>query len=178
MACNPAAREHLIQQVRAHTMRREYIAFVEGKPASDTGTWRHLLSLSEDELRQDVAAPGQISESDTKTQEAITYYELLKEYSVGPPDAFVTKLKLRLETGLRHQIRVQAAHSGLPLVGERKYHPGPRLIDFPRQALHAISLTLEHPEQAERTLTLNAALPKDLLKLEHTLLAKRNDEGT
>ncbi len=54
VACNASARENLIEQVRAHTMQREYIGFVIGEPASPKGTWRHLLSLSPDELHQRV----------------------------------------------------------------------------------------------------------------------------
>src|SRR5208337_3918111 len=54
MAINPAARHHLIEQLKARTMKREYVAFVEGHFNSLKGTWRQWLQLSRDELRQHV----------------------------------------------------------------------------------------------------------------------------
>ena len=54
MATNPAARHHLIEQLKAHTMKREYVAFVEGRPGAPTGVWRQWLQVSSDELRQHV----------------------------------------------------------------------------------------------------------------------------
>jgi 23S rRNA-/tRNA-specific pseudouridylate synthase len=82
-------------------------------------------------------------------------------------------LRLRLETGRKHQIRAQAAYAGLPLIGDRTYNPNYReragvkpLIPFSRQALHAEVLSLVHPEQAGREMSWTAALPKDLRQLE------------
>ena len=93
---------------------------------------------------------------------------------------FVTKLRLRLETGRKHQIRVQAANAGLPLLGDRTYNPGVRApdptsprIDFPRQALHAEVLTLEHPDQPGTRMSWTAELPKDLRQLENDLRSGR-----
>ena len=93
---------------------------------------------------------------------------------------FVTKLRLRLETGRKHQIRAQAAFAGLPLLGDRTYHPkyhgdAPRAprIEFPRQALHAEILTLEHPDKPGSSMTWTAALPKDLLSIEGQLRSGR-----
>jgi len=176
VACNPVTREKLIDQVRNHDMKREYVAFIEGRPPAGKGTWRDLLSLSPDEFEQRVISQLPTWPSGEKIQEAVTHYEVMETYSMAAADAFVTKLTLRLETGLRHQIRIQAAHAGLPLVCERKYRVAPdhgkgqvRLIDFPRQALHAAALTLEHPDQPGRKLTWRAPLPKDLRQLEHNL---------
>jgi 23S rRNA pseudouridine1911/1915/1917 synthase len=56
MAMNADARAKLIAQLQAHTMRREYIAFAEGRPKQPTGTWRNWLKLSDDELRQFIVA--------------------------------------------------------------------------------------------------------------------------
>jgi 23S rRNA pseudouridine1911/1915/1917 synthase len=85
-------------------------------------------------------------------------------------------LRLRLETGRKHQIRIQAANAGLPLIGDRTYHPQYRaqgragsLIDFPRQALHAEVLTLEHPDRPGTRVRWKAELPKDLRQLEAAL---------
>jgi 23S rRNA pseudouridine1911/1915/1917 synthase len=176
MATNPTARRHLIEQLKAHTMKREYIAFVEGRPATAQGTWRQWLELSEDELRQHIVPEGQTKHSQSKALEAITHYEVVTEYALPGGRGFVTKLRLRLETGRKHQIRAQAAHAGLPLVGDRTYHPGHRsasqeraLIPFPRQALHAEVLTLEHPASPGKRMTWKAELPRDLRQLEEDL---------
>src|SRR6266480_3345512 len=45
IATSPAARHDLIEQIKAHTMKREYVAFVEGRPSTPKGTWRHWLQL-------------------------------------------------------------------------------------------------------------------------------------
>jgi 23S rRNA pseudouridine1911/1915/1917 synthase len=189
MATNPAARHHLIEQLKAHSMRREYVAFVAGRPRTPAGTWRQWLQLGRDELRQHVLSETQLKHPGPDAREAITHYEVIAEYPLAGGKGFVTQLRLRLETGRKHQIRVQAAHAGLPLIGDRTYHPDYRRkdhaetpIDFPRQALHAESLSLEHPEQTGRRMTWTAEWPKDLRQLEAALrssrfkAAKQNDE--
>jgi 23S rRNA pseudouridine1911/1915/1917 synthase len=179
MATNPVARQHLIEQLKAHTMKREYVAFVEGRSSTRQGTWRQLLQLSDDEMRQHVVSKTQ-PKAGSEVREAITHYEVIAEYPLAGGKAFVTKLRLRLETGRKHQIRVQAANAGLPLVGDRTYNPRARgsvptnpLVIFPRQALHAEILTLEHPDQAGSRMTWIATLPKDLRQLEEALRSAR-----
>jgi 23S rRNA pseudouridine1911/1915/1917 synthase len=176
IAMNPSARGHLIEQLKAHSMRREYVAFAEGRTPAPKGTWRHWLQLSEDGLRQQIVPAGKAAADGSGPQEAITHYEVIAEYPFAGGARFVTKLRLRLETGRKHQIRAQAAHSGLPLIGDRTYNPGVRptaraegLISFPRQALHAEMLTLEHPQRAGQQMTWRAEMPKDLRQLEASL---------
>lgn len=193
MATSPTARHHLIEQLKAHTMKREYVAFVEGRSSTLKGTWRQWLQLSRDELRQQILSETQARAAGSEAREAITHYEVIAEYPLadrgcpsrsspgtGGGQRFVTKLRLRLETGRKHQIRVQAAKAGLPLVGDRTYNPGVRgadqtyaPIDFPRQALHAEVLTLEHPDQPGGRMTWTAELPKDLRQLEAALRSGR-----
>jgi 23S rRNA pseudouridine1911/1915/1917 synthase len=180
MATSPAARHHLIEQLKAHTMKREYVAFVEGRASTPQGVWRQWLQLSRDELRQHVLSETQAGVAGSEAREAITRYEVIAEYSIAGGTRFVTKLRLRLETGRKHQIRVQAANAGLPLLGDRTYNLGVRgpdlntpRIDFPRQALHAEVLTLEHPERPGTRLSWTAELPKDLRQLETVLRSAR-----
>jgi 23S rRNA pseudouridine1911/1915/1917 synthase len=180
IATNPAARHHLIEQLKAHTMKREYVAFAEGRPSTPTGTWRQWLELSRDELRQHIVTEKQGRAEGSEAKEAITHFEVIAEYPLADGKSFATKLRLRLETGRKHQIRVQAANAGLPLIGDRTYNPAVREadpakppIDFPRQALHAEVLTLEHPEQPGVRMTWTAALPKDLRQLEADLRSRR-----
>ncbi len=161
-AMNPAARAHLIEQFSQHKATRTYLAYVDGKTRTPRGTWRHLLRFDEEKLRQRVVGNARDEARREGTVEAITHFEVVGE--CGP----VTKLRLRLETGRTHQIRVQAAAAGLPLLGDRMYHPdrGGKLID--RQALHAESLEVEHPDTHKR-MTWRAPLPADLRELEEKL---------
>jgi len=172
IAVSHAARAHLIEQLKAHTMKREYVAFVEGRASAPRGTWRQWLQLSADELRQHIVSGPEASAANAEAREAITHYEVIAEYPLANGKGFVSKLRLRLETGRKHQIRIQAANAGLPLLGDRTYHPkyrgrteGSAPIDFPRQALHAEVLSLEHPEHGTH-MTWTAELPKDLRQLE------------
>lgn len=182
MALHPIARSHLIEQVRAHTMKREYLAFVEGQLPEAKGEWRDRLKLTVDELRQLVIIPED-EEAYAEAQEAVTHYEVADEYRLKHKGGFVTKLRLSIETGLKHQIRAQAASHGVPLIGDRTYNahyremprglevgPAPA-IPFDRQALHAESLTLEHPQRPGELLSWQAELPKDLRQLESALRA-------
>jgi 23S rRNA pseudouridine1911/1915/1917 synthase len=186
IALNATARGHLIEQLRAHTMKREYVAFVEGRPLKPKGEWRHWLQLSKDELRQFVVpepqargtsrSPGDASEP----REAVTHYEVLAEFPLAGGKGVVSKLRLRLETGRKHQLRVQAAHVGLPMIGDRTYNQHYRgkvqpdaPIEFDRQALHAQTLTLEHPDQPKKKMSWTAEFPKDLRQLEAGLRSGR-----
>lgn len=176
MATSPAARHHLIEQLKVRTMKREYVAFVEGRPGAAQGAWRQWLQLSPDELRQYIVSETQARMAGSEAREAITHYEVIAEYPIAGGKRFVTKLRLRLESGRKHQIRVQAANAGLPLVGDRTYNPGFRgsersasTIAFPRQALHAEVLSLEHPDPPGTRMSWTAELPKDLRQLETAL---------
>jgi len=183
VALNPSARENLIEQLKTRGMQREYVAFVEGRASATKGTWRQWLQLSRDEMRQHVlteelakAAMARPIGNVPEVREAITHYETIKVYPLANGEDFVSKLRLRLETGRKHQIRVQAANAGLPLIGDRTYNPKYRgelhaatRIEFPRQALHAEVLSLEHPEQPGKRMTWTAELPKDLRQLEAAL---------
>jgi 23S rRNA pseudouridine1911/1915/1917 synthase len=180
MATNPVARGHLIEQLKTHSMKREYMAFVEGRPAARAGTWRQWLRLSEDEMRQHIVSEARAQADPDEAKEAITHYEVVAEYPLAGGRGCVTKLRLRLETGRKHQIRIQAANAGLPLLGDRTYHPQYRdegragsPIDFPRQALHAEVLTLEHPDRPGTRMSWRAELPKDLRQLEAALQSGR-----
>ncbi len=178
MAMNPGARAILIEQLKVHRIQREYIAFADGRVKESKGTWRDWVHLSEDEMMQRiVSGPGGAGAA---VQEAVTHFEVLAEYALPGGKGFVTKLRLRLETGRKHQIRVQAAHAGLPLIGDRLYHPryrevgsGEVPIPFSRQALHAESLSLEHPERGGTRMSWRAEVAKDMRDLEDKLRRKR-----
>jgi 23S rRNA pseudouridine1911/1915/1917 synthase len=176
MAMDPVARQRLIDQLKTRRMKREYVAYVEGRPPQPKGTWRNWLKLSADELRQFVVSEADAGAGKAEALEAVTHYEVIAEFPLTGSRGVVSKLRLRLETGRKHQIRAQAAHAGLPLVGDRTYHRKPPKaagIEFPRQALHAEVLSLDHPDKPDTRMTWTAVLPRDLHQLEATLRAGR-----
>jgi 23S rRNA pseudouridine1911/1915/1917 synthase len=97
-------------------------------------------------------------------QNAVTDYEVLARFT-GPPRA--TLLRLRLQTGRTHQIRVHLAWLGHALLGDDLYGPDQTPL-MPRQALHAESLGFAHP-RTEAWMTFRAAWPDDLAPLARAL---------
>ncbi|MCK3657727.1 23S rRNA pseudouridylate synthase [Pasteurellaceae bacterium Pebbles2] len=101
---------------------------------------------------------------------AVTHYRIMEHFRN------YTRLRLRLETGRTHQIRVHMAHIAHPLLGDQTYGGRPRppknaseqfsevLRNFQRQALHAIMLRLEHPITGE-LMEWHAPLPEDFVQL-------------
>ncbi|MCC5834009.1 MAG: RluA family pseudouridine synthase, partial [Opitutales bacterium] len=169
IAMNLEARRNLIEQLRAHELIREYLAFVDGIPNPSEGTWKHHLEMDERGYQQQLRPkPG------PNTSEVVTHYRVEHSY----PRKRVTQLRLRLETGLKHQIRIQAAAEGLALIGDRSYHGatlqllarGKSKLPFHlnRQALHAAALRLRHPKNGTE-LHFESPLPRDLADLEKRL---------
>lgn len=172
-ATNAHARRNLIEQLNAQKIEREYIAFTFGHLSQKRGTWRDRVFLSPDEMRQTILPEN---EGSLEAVEAITQFEVLDEFLTKSGAHPFSKLKLRLETGRKHQIRAQAAHAGVPLVGDRVYNPQYRqpelpeeVREFSRQALHAATLSLEHPEQQGKRMHWSAPLPDDMRDLERGL---------
>jgi 23S rRNA pseudouridine1911/1915/1917 synthase len=178
-AMNPIARESLIKQVRDHTFLREYLAIGDGKLEKKSGEWRSWFRLDEEGMYQTVFDTQQEG-----TTEAISQYEVVEEYSwptaVQGQRHTISKLRLRLETGLKHQLRIHAANAGVPLLGDRHYHPDyisalenkagmPYGVD--RQALHASSLGLIHPETGKMR-RFTCKFTKDLAEVEKMLREK------
>lgn len=163
-ALTQPARANLIEQLRAGTLDREYLALVEGVPTISSGEWRHWLLLSPGGQHQSI-----VSAETPDATEAVTRFRLVR--SAKRQGMTVSLLHLILETGLRHQIRLQAAAEGLPLLGDRTFHPAwqnTKLRGTPsghpdRQALHAYKLTLDHPRTGKR-LSWECPLPGDLAR--------------
>ena len=177
LAMSPTARVALIEQFAAHTAARQYVAFVDGRPKTPSGTWRQWLRFDNEALRQHVFVSQPIG---ADAVEAITHYEVLSEFSIRPTGRVVSKMRFKLETGRTHQIRAQAAFIGLPLIGDRTYHPLYHAskrehavvpIECERQALHAETLELTHPVSGARR-QWSAPIPADLQQLERTLVVQ------
>jgi 23S rRNA pseudouridine1911/1915/1917 synthase len=155
-AKDPAAQQRLKAQFARREPERVYLAVVYGHPNPDRGTWRDVLVWDRTALIQKATHPG-----DPRGAEAVSEYRVVERFR----DASL--LEVRLRTGKRNQIRVQARLRGHTLVGEQRYVYGPdslRPIEFPRQALHALRLELKHPHDG-RTLQLEAPAPPDFIHL-------------
>jgi 23S rRNA pseudouridine1911/1915/1917 synthase len=135
-----------------------------GHPTPEQGTWRDRLVWDREDLVQRTAAPG-----DARAKEAVS------EYRVRQRLRGASLVEVRLVTGKRNQIRVQAALRGHPLVGETMYVDGPpaRPIRFSRQALHAWRLRFTHPVTG-RAVRLEAPLPDDMAGLVEELASPRD----
>jgi 23S rRNA pseudouridine1911/1915/1917 synthase len=177
-AMNAEAREHLVRQVRDHSFIREYLALGDGKLAQRSGTWRSWFQLDAEGMEQTVF--DQPTEGAT---EAISHYDVLDTMSwpTGRGEQHtVSRLRLRLETGLKHQLRIHAARAGVALLGDRSYHPdfkkaaeGKAGLPYgcKRQALHASSIGFIHPETG-KTKRFSSKFPRDLVELEQNLRDK------
>jgi 23S rRNA pseudouridine1911/1915/1917 synthase len=143
-------------QFRRRTPERVYLAVVYGHPRPASGTWRDHMVWDSKALIQKETHP-----SDPRASEAISHYRVLETF------ASASLIEVRLETGKRNQIRLQARLRGHTLVGEVRYTYGPaqlRTIRFGRQALHAHRLGIVHP--VERTnMSFEAPLPDDFKNL-------------
>ena len=149
------AQRRLKDQFRRREPERVYLAVVYGVPEPRAGVWRDVLVWDEKALIQKATHP-----KDPRGVEAISEYRVIEAY------ASASLIEVRLRTGRRNQIRLQARLRGHTLVGEARYTYGPavlRPIRFNRQALHAYRLTLRHPDG--RLLELEAPIPPDLRDL-------------
>lgn len=155
------AQTHLVEQLQRRTMSREYESIVTGnlvagglvdKPIGRHATKRTLMAVRE------------------TGKPATTHYRVMKKFRAH------THLRLKLETGRTHQIRVHMAYIKHPIVGDPTYGGRPRLPKnasddmvqqlraLKRQALHAAQLSLFHPA-TEEWMTWQAPLPDDMQRL-------------
>lgn len=128
---------------------KRYFAIVEGGPKADIGVLES--DLDESQTHKVFSAPPS-----ALTRHATTHYEVLKR------KARLSLLQLRLVTGRRHQIRVQLAEIGCPIIGDDKY--AARTDPAKRLGLHACLLKFRHPITGKE-LEFQSPLPPELAKL-------------
>lgn len=129
-------RDRLQELFAVHDVERVYVAIVHGKLRPPAGTFRSFL-VEDRDLRVKTVADASLG------KEAITRYRTIasgRRYAM---------LELTLETGRRHQVRVQVAEAGHPVVGDAMYAKG-RENPLERLALHAKHLAFAHPRTGRR----------------------------
>lgn len=152
IAKNSYSCHQLAGQMKNGVCRRDYLAVVHDRIAADSGSIDLPIGRPIDgSLIFGVTAQG---------KEAVTHYTVMQRF------AGASLVKLRLETGRTHQIRVHLRHIGHPLMGDDLYGGSLELIQ--RQALHSWRLEFTHPVTGEH-LQLEAPLPADMTALMHGL---------
>jgi 23S rRNA pseudouridine1911/1915/1917 synthase len=142
----------ITDQFKRHTIRRRYLAVVEGRLEDDHARIESFLKKSDLLGGGRKVAPA----SPHSGQKAVTDFRVLERYDNA------TLVEVSLNTGRTHQIRVQMASIGYPVAGDRIY--GNKDSKFSRQALHAASLSFHHPVTGQK-MEFTSELPKDLRKL-------------
>ncbi len=161
VARNEKSQKNLVEQLQTHSVSREYSAIVYGYMVSGGTIDKPIGRDTKDRVKQTVSSNG---------KEAVTHYRVIDRYQNH------THVKVILETGRTHQIRVHLSHIGYPLIGDSMYGSKVRfprkadailkkaLVNFKRQALHSRKLTLAHPISGE-LVSWKAPLPEDMLAL-------------
>ncbi len=152
LARTSKAAARLSNQFRAGQVEKVYWAIVQGTPDEDEGTWTDRL---EKDRRTNVSR--RLEADDEAGKEAKVAFRVLDRW----PDS--ARLELRPLTGRSHQLRVQLAGRGLPIVGDVRYGAGGRLRALDgggRIALHARRITFTHPTRAE-AMSFEAPVPAD-----------------
>lgn len=151
------AQNHLVEQLQNRTVGRIYEAIVIGVVTSGDTVNAPIARHSTQRQKMAVVEGG---------KPAITHYRVLTRFRAH------THIRVKLETGRTHQIRVHMSHEGFPLVGDPVYSgrfrippaANPTLVqhlrEFPRQALHARFLQLVHPATGQK-MKWEAPLPED-----------------
>ncbi|QJD59030.1 23S rRNA pseudouridine(1911/1915/1917) synthase RluD [Pseudomonas sp. gcc21] len=155
------AQTDLVLQLQARSVTREYECVVVGVMTAGGKIDEPIARHGTNRQKMAVMAGG---------KQAVSHYRVISRFRAH------THVKVKLETGRTHQIRVHMSHLRFPLIGDQTYGgrlripPGasPELIkmlrEFPRQALHARRLELVHPDDG-RTMRWEAPLPADMVEL-------------
>ncbi len=151
VAKNDNAHISLSEQLKEHTMKRNYIALVYGVLKSQKGTIDAPIGRHKTDRKRFAVVPG-------KGKRAVTHYEVIELFGG------YTLIRASLETGRTHQIRVHMSHIGHPLVGDELYGPRKPKIKAEGQMLHAETLGFIHPTTGSY-IEFESPLPEDFKKL-------------
>lgn len=148
-AKHPHAQEALKNQLHTERFKRVYLAVCQGVPDPPTGAVDAPLGPKPGSLMEQMVRPD--------GKRARTHYETLEARNGR------ALLRLELDTGRTHQIRVHMAHIGCPLTGDFLYGTEDRAL-IPRPALHSAELSFRHPLTG-KALEFQSPLPEDMARL-------------
>ncbi|MBQ6380300.1 MAG: RluA family pseudouridine synthase [Clostridia bacterium] len=140
------AHQSLARQIKAHTFTREYEAVVYGNLKTNEGTVEAPIGRHPTHRKK-------MAVTEKHARHAVTHYEVVERY-----EGF-THVRLRLETGRTHQIRVHMAHIGHPVAGDPLYGPKKVITFLNGQCLHARLLGFDHPRSG-RYVEVDSELPE------------------
>ena len=174
VAKHDRSHRHLSAQLQTRQLQRRYVALVRGRLPALQGTIEAPIGRHPQQ-RQKMAVVERYGRA------ARTHYQVVEAW--GP----VSLVRLSLETGRTHQIRVHLAHIGHPVIGDPVYGPGllrfpghaaleQAVNAFPRQALHAEHIRFQHPD-SEQWLDFTSPLPTDMATLLAHLPSDRVNTG-
>lgn len=146
VAKTDAAHVSLSEQIKEHSLAREYRAVIHGHLKELEGVVNAPIGRSPNDRKK-------MCVTDKNSKHAITHYTVLEEYKD------FSFLKLRLETGRTHQIRVHMAHLGHPVAGDPVYGPKNGVTQLGGQCLHAGLLGFVHPSSGE-FIRIESSLPE------------------
>lgn len=159
IAKNDKAHNKLSEQLKNHSMNREYIALVEGRIKQDTGVVDKPIARNpKDRLKMGIVSGG---------KRAVTHYQVLERYEKN------TLIKCILETGRTHQIRLHMSHIGYPIVGDPVYGIKKQRFNLKGQMLHAKKLGFIHPSTGEY-MEFESPLPEYFTHILNLLSNKEN----
>ena len=130
---------------QGRTVQKTYWACVEGVPQDDAGCWQDTMRKVPGEARSEI-----VPADHPDAQKAVLHFQVIERQEQG------SWLEIQLQTGRTHQIRLQCACRGLPIIGDRQYGStrsfGPADDDDRRRwiALHARRLAFKHPMTREQ----------------------------
>jgi 23S rRNA pseudouridine1911/1915/1917 synthase len=162
-AKNDAAHQSLARQFKKHSIKRVYVALVYGSPKQDRGTIDSAIGRHPSDRKK-------MSALARSGRHAVTHWQVAGRYQG------VTLMRITLETGRTHQIRVHLSEAGYPLLGDSVYGGGGRLAnvrdpmlralvkEMGRQALHARTLGIVHPVSG-KYLEFDADIPGDMARI-------------
>lgn len=136
VAKNDNAHVSLSAQIKEHSLLREYRAVIHGKLKEQSGIVDAPIGRSASDRKK-------MCVTDRNSKNAVTHYEVIEEYKD------FSFLRLRLETGRTHQIRVHMAYLGHPVAGDPVYGPKNGVTKLGGQCLHAGLLGFVHPVSGE-----------------------------